>query len=701
MAHPLDKKIATVFYGRFPQLKEHQKATIEPLISGENIVVSAATGTGKTEAVIAPLVSRYWKGMVKSDALSLLYIAPTKALVNDLEKRLHAPLTSLGLRVGVRHGDRDDLVSGPQPHLLLTTPESLDVMLFRKDSALQSIRAVIVDEVHLLYNTQRGLQLSILLRRLQQNLSDRLQWAALSATIGNLSHVRDFLMGSEEEVVFLRFPAQRAIDAQVRHVVNEDNFVDLIHRLTEDRPTKLLIFTNSRRECERLSGSLQHDSALRHIIFSHYSSLSPEIRLEAERKFASMDTAVCVATSTLELGIDIGDIDAVLLWGVPGGVASFLQRIGRGNRRSNKTNVVCLIPDDSPAVALDAMRFVALVDAAQKGDLPNSAPYELFGAVGQQFLSIIASDEGRYTRIADLCELVNHKNYLNRDKVEIILSELAANGFLQRHGYKNRYGADEQLFSLVDMKLIYGNFPVGSQTVDVFHGSMRLGEVPAINLIRLRNGIVVRFAGKCWRVQKVSRDGVHVQPARPTSNMVDFSYEGAGIHTGPFLADRVWHLIHSSQFEEYLLTKELKPRVAHFIECIRKSCSYQQIPYQRTAEGIHYYTFGGHLVNKAIGLASRKPGFRAGDISLLVPSPIDWATIPRKPSEYREFFHLLFEASSEQSIYQQQLPTDLQRWEYLQEWLNDETIPRILERLTKGEPRRAENELAEFLGFPA
>lgn len=687
----LDPRVATAFYGRFPKLREAQEAAIKPLISGANVVLSSGTGSGKTEAVVAPLISRWWKLAATSDGLVLLYIAPTKALVNDLEKRLHLPLASLGLRVGVRHGDRDDLTRGLKPHILITTPESLDVMLFRRDSALQSVRTVVIDEVHLLYNTQRGLQLSILLRRLRQSLSEGLQWAALSATIGDLSYVRDFLMGGDEDAVFLNFPAQRAIDAQVRHVASERAFVDLICRLTEGRPTKLLIFANSRRECEQLSGALQGEESLRHSTFAHYSSLSPEIRLDTERKFASMPTAICVATSTLELGIDIGDIDAVLLWGVPGGVDTFLQRIGRGNRRSNKTNVVCLIPYDSLTVTLDALRFAALVDAARKGELPVRSPYDLFGAVGQQSLSVIASEGGRFTRIADLCELVAHKAYLNRETVETILAELASNGFLQRHGFKNQYGADEALHRLVDMKLIYGNFGVGSQTVEVYYSSKRLGEVPAMNLLRLRNGTDIRFAGKCWRIQKLSMDGIHLQPSRPIAGAVDFAYGGKGIHADGFISDLMWRLIHSPEFSDGLFEKNLGRKVASYREAIRSSCSVDQIPYQRSTGGICYYTFGGYLVNKAIGLASRKPGFTADDISLLVPSPIDWSMFPRQPSDYHEFFYLIFEPSSEQSIYQQHLPTELQRWEYLQEWLKDETIQNILTRLVRGESRMISN----------
>lgn len=681
----LDRSVASAVYGRFKELRDAQQAAIEPLLAGRNIVLTSGTGSGKTEAVMAPLVSKYWREAVRDDYLFLLYIAPTKALVNDLEKRLHPPLAALNLRVGVRHGDRDDLKSGPTPHVLITTPESLDVMLFRKDLALDSIRAVVVDEVHLLYNTQRGLQLSVLLQRLRRILPHDLQCAALSATVGDLSHIRGFLLGAEADAELLAFSAARAIDAQIRHIENPHQLLSLVRKMTEGRPTKLLIFANSRRECERLAGILQDDETLRHSVFAHYSSLSPEVRLDTERKYAAMRTAICVATSTLELGIDIGDIDAVLLWGVPSGVDSFLQRIGRGNRRSNKTNVVCLVPDSGDSVPLDAIRFAALLDAASKGELPVCEPYELFGAVGQQCLSIIASDHGRFTRIADLCNLFQHKPYLQREVVESILAELASSGFLQRHGYKNRYGADEEVHRLVDMKMIYGNFGIGSQTVDLFHGAKRLGEVPAINLLRIRGSVAVRFAGKNWRVKRVSREGIHLETCKGRAEAVEFSYGGSGITSTPYITDRMWAFIHTEGAVQDQFSTVLSETVRTFISSLCKSCDFPQIPFSRAAEGIRYYTFGGYIVNRAIGLFSGKPEFKADDVSLLVPSPVDWSSIPENPGEYEEFFHLLFESSSAQSICQKQLPLEMQEREYLQAWLRDTSIPRILVRLRNAE----------------
>lgn len=679
----LEKRVASAFYGRFPHLRPAQEEAIEPLVNGENIVLSSGTGSGKTEAVTAPLLSRFWKSAVETDSLTVIYIAPTKALVNDLNKRLQPILSVLGLRAGVRHGDRDDLKSGRAPHLLVTTPESLDVLLFRKDKSLETVKAVIIDEVHLLYNTQRGLQLSILLQRLKQIVPNELQWAALSATVADLSSVRDFLFGSQENARFLQHPAHRSIDAKVLKINDELSFLELIKKLIAGSPTKLLLFANSRKECDRLAGILNQDALIAPSVFAHYSSLSQEVRIETELNFSNSRTAVCLATSTLELGIDIGDIDAVLLWGVPGSVESFLQRIGRGNRRQNKTNVICLIPDQIVNTAGEALRFMTLIESAKKGILPNRQPYELFGAVAQQFLSVIASDNGRYTRVADLSKIIEHRKYIDRSKVDEILSALVRKEYLKPHGFKNQFGADEKLFQLQDYRMIYGNFPATSQIINVFYKSKLLGDVPAVNLLRIRRGDVLNFAGKRWKVQKTTVDGIFLEPSQSGTTTISFIHPGKGIGFDSFLAEKMWELLHSDNFSDTDLSKPLREVVNLTRNKLKSLCSFEQIPFIRSQQGICYFTFAGYVTNKAIALISKQAVFKANDISLLVSSPINWKAIPVKPSEYISVQHLLFEPSSEQSIYQTFLPSEMQIHEYLQDWLKDESVNQVLSRLSK------------------
>jgi ATP-dependent helicase Lhr and Lhr-like helicase len=681
----LERAVASAFYGKFPKLHLAQESAIEPLINGKNVVLSSGTGSGKTEAILAPIISRYWRLTVTNQALTILYIAPTKALVNDLEKRLYTPLNKLGLCVGLRHGDRDDLASGKKPHILITTPESLEVLIFRKDIALQTIQAVIIDEVHLLYNTQRGLQLSILLQRLKQSLARDIQWATLSATVGKLENIQTFLFGANENAIFLEFSAHRSIDAYVRHINDEITFLQLISKLTTGNNTKLLIFANSRRECERLASILQQGKILKLPIFTHYSSLSSDVRLETEQNFSQSRTAICISTSTLELGIDIGDIDAVILWDVPGNVESFLQRIGRSNRRQTKTNVICLIPDNSQNIIIDTLKFLALIDAAKKGELSIRSPYELFGAIGQQCLSIIASDNGRFTRIADLCKLFEHHDYLERHIIESICVELENNNYLQRHGFKNQYGADAHLYRLVDYRLIYGNFGFGSRTVELRYRSKVLGDVPADNLLKLRQGVLVRFSAQIWRVCKVSIESINVEPAQDKGSAIDFTYYGRGIKSDAFICNRIWQIIHSEELPFDILYPSLRKGLQQTINSLLHSCRCQQIPYNRSPQGIRYFTFGGYLVNKAIAILTKQLYYEVNDISLLVNVPINWELIPINPQAYKQIFHLLFEVSSEQSIYQTLLPPELQLHEFIQDWLKDETVAHILKRLNSSQ----------------
>ena len=514
----LDRRVASAFFGGFSELRPIQKETIPAVLSGGHVLLASGTGSGKTEAVVAPLVSRYWREALTQDATRILYIAPTKALVNDLDKRLTPPLSRLGLVTGIRHGDRDDLAAGRRPHLLFTTPESLEVMLCRRDSRLAGVRAIVVDEVHLLYNTQRGLQLAVLIERLRKGTVPELQVCALSATVAALENVRTFLLGYKAAGVVVRSSVERRIDAHIRAFGSTEDFGDYLARVVADNPTKLLVFVNARRECEAICAALSAHAVTRGSVFAHYSSLSPDVRRRTEALFAARRSAVCVATGTLELGIDIGDIDAVALWGVPGGVESFLQRIGRSNRRSNVTNVVCGIPR-SVSPQWECLRFAALLNAARSGRLPDNQPYRLFGSLAQQAIAQIWSAGGAFTKVSDLFSTVSHLGIEAADFVTI-LDALCDVGVLQKHGFKNRYGATDVLHRLADLDLIYGNFATTSMEVEVRHGRQLLGSVQASNLLRIRPGGVVKFAGRCWKVKKANREGFILEPhAKPQQPM--------------------------------------------------------------------------------------------------------------------------------------------------------------------------------------
>lgn len=694
----LPPQVDSAFYGDFPSLRAVQEAAIKPILDGKNVVACSGTGSGKTEAALAPLVSRYWDDFEKIDSTLVIYIAPTKALVNDLARRLEISMKKMRLRYGVRHGDKDDIKGRKKrPHVLITTPESLDVMLFREDKALETVKALVIDEVHLLYNTQRGLHLAILIDRLRKTFeSKRLQLVALSATIAKLEEVGNFFFGSGENMELLEYPAHREIDAQVR----PGDYVSVVQELTDSQKgkCKLLAFANRRKTCEELAQDLSRAHHLRDAVFTHYSSLSPSERENIEAKFTELETAVCNATSTLELGIDIGDIDAVLLCDVPASTDSFLQRIGRGNRRSNKTVAICFVGmegEDLASQNTNALRYLALISAARKGELSSRGTYELFGAVAQQCLSVIASRE-EFVSIKSLMDTFEKIRYLNRASLELIVTNLVDLGYLRQQEGKKKYGPTDDLHKLVKARRIYGNFPAGTRMVKLLHGVNVLGEVPQFNLEKIGEGSLILFAARKWKISKITPstdpEVVEVEPYDGKEPYQSFQYRGMGIGFETFLNDKMWETIHGEDFPERLFTGgELRKTVTQARDSARNMCKIDEIPCCAVGKGndelnFRYYTFGGLLINRALGLITKQKDFQESDLCLDVHSPIDWKVLPSNPHDYRLIFENMFRPSADQSIFQKMLPEELQVREYTQEWLKDDAIRQVLSRLASSAP---------------
>jgi ATP-dependent Lhr-like helicase len=311
------------------------------------------------------------------------------------------------------------------------------------------------------------------------------------------------------------------------------------------------------------------------------------------------------------------------------------------------------------------MQFLALVEAGRNGLMPLRAPYSLYGAVAQQCLSMIHSDEEYSVRTVDLCRLFGHLSHLDRPTVECILAELVGSEYLHRHGFKNRYAAAEKLHRLVDLRMIYGNYGAGSQEVTVRHGAKELGTVPATNLLRLGHGDTVRFAGQCWRIRKASPDGFDLEPIKANSVGQDFLYGGSGIQSDSFVTNLIWQQLCDNAFSLELLDSAMLPLIEQKLNALR-SCDSLHIPTQRNAQCYQYDTYAGYLVNKAIGLITKQTSFTATNVTLTTAYPVPWHQIPTDPHSYEIIFPQLFEADSRQSIFQTVLPPDLQREEFLQ-----------------------------------
>ncbi len=312
------------FFSRFGRLTPIQQQAIPLILQDENLVLISPAASGKTEAVVAPLVER----MIEQNKrqFAILYISPTRALVNDLYRRLENPFRMLSLPLAIKTGDRPVLDFTALPMLLITTPESFDSLLSRHPKIFEMPGAVVLDELHLLDRTPRGDQLRVLLERLRR-INRSLGYYAMSATIDDLDIGSRYFAGGRPVVL----KQERPID--YRLLKKEDSFVSDLYRIIRERQLdKVLVFFNSRSHAEQYGREFNRPP-FRDRVLVHHASLTRERREGIERAMNQERTALLCATTTLELGIDIGDIDGVVLFRPPYSVSSLLQRIGRGNRR--------------------------------------------------------------------------------------------------------------------------------------------------------------------------------------------------------------------------------------------------------------------------------------------------------------------------------------------------------------------------------
>jgi ATP-dependent helicase Lhr and Lhr-like helicase len=367
----------------FLEPTEIQSLAWPVLARGEEALLVAPTGTGKTEAAILPLLSQALSD--PSPPIRILYITPLRALNRDLDGRLVGWTKELGFRAAVRHGDTPPRErvrqSESPPDLLVTTPETLQLLLVGKQlrKGLANLRAVVVDEIHELASNDRGAQLAVSLDRLDAEVGHHVPRIGLSATIGNPQEVATYLSPStpvrvliapaaKEFMVRVRPPvgseAIRAVPPAIREQLKADDellagLLAVVEEVRAHRAT--LLFVNTRPTAESLATRLKilaPDLA----VAVHHGSLSREVREETEERFRKGELRVLVATSSLELGIDIGVADHVVQFGSPHQASRLLQRIGRAGHRLGAVSsgtVVAMDDEDLEESAVLGRRVLA------------------------------------------------------------------------------------------------------------------------------------------------------------------------------------------------------------------------------------------------------------------------------------------------------------------------------------------------------
>lgn len=499
-------------------LRPLQESAIDPILQGKNAILLAPTAGGKTEAAIFPVFSRMlsenWQG------LSVLYICPIKALLNNLEHRLGSFAALLGRRVELWHGDIKDSkrqkIGKAPPDILLATPESIEVILVsrRIDHSLffQNIRSVIIDEVHAFAGDDRGWHLLSLLERLAHLTGLDIQRIGLSATVGNPEDLLHWLAGSSKSGgLVINPPVKEAVkpDVQVDFVGNLNNAAIVISRL--HRGEKRLVFCDSRSQVEKLSVDLR---ALGVETYVSHSSLSLDERKQAEAAFAQGQDCVIVATSTLELGIDVGDLDRVIQIDAPYTVSSFLQRIGRtGRRAGNSRN--CLFLTTSQDAFLRAMGLMRLwVEGYVEPIVPPPFPFHI---LAQQIMALTLQESGIgiHTWREHIGGMPGFAEMDPEDQNEIVRHMLSGGILFEDGGLLMMGDEGESTFgrrNFMELMSVFLSPPMFA----IFHGRKEIGQVHQHSFQTNNKGpAILALAGQSWHVTHIdwNRRIAYVEPS--------------------------------------------------------------------------------------------------------------------------------------------------------------------------------------------
>lgn len=498
-------------------LRPVQALSTEAILDGANCVVLAPTAGGKTEAAFLPLLSKMdaedWRGV------SVLYVAPIRALLNNQEARLTKLTGFIGRRASKWHGDvkepaRKRLIDDP-PDVLAITPESLEAMLLSTRTParrfLAHVRAVIVDEVHAFAGDDRGAHLVSLLERIARIAEADIQRIGLSATVGDPEVIVGWLSGSSMRPQRVVDPggARKPPDLHLDFVGTLDNAALLIDRLYPG--TRRLVFVDSRRRVEELGHRLSQRGV---DVYLSHSSLALSERTAAEKAFEEGTNCVIVATSALELGIDVGDLDHVIQIDAPSSVSSFLQRMGRTGRRAGSTANCTFLATDDDAL----LRAAAIIDLFRNAYVEPAGPSTWTPHVlAHQAIALSMQEQGSAAHDwwSWLEGCAAYRDVSARERGSIV-RHMVDNDILVEADARLALGArGERLYGARNFLELYAVFST-PRVLRVVHGQSEVGVVDA-SFLQDKEQKVPNFvlAGRPWRIVGVDWKGgtCAVEPA--------------------------------------------------------------------------------------------------------------------------------------------------------------------------------------------
>ncbi len=530
------------FSQRFPGPTPPQREGWPLIAAGENTLIAAPTGSGKTLAAFLWAIDSLLRGGGDlPDETRVVYVSPLRALGNDVQKNLRGPLEEVrGLdpalpevRVLVRSGDTTQRERAAMrrlhPHILVTTPESLYIMLTSDGgrSMLRTARTVIVDEIHAVAGDKRGSHLALSLERLEA-LAGSLQRIGLSATQKPIEDMARFLVGPGRQCTCVdaghgrdRDLALEVPPSPLSTVCSHEHWAEIYQRIADliraHRTT--LVFVNTRRLAERLAARLTDELGAEQVT-CHHSSLSRPRRLEAEERLKSGSLRALVATASLELGIDIGDVDLAIQVGSCRRIATFLQRVGRAGHGPARVAKGRLFP-----LTLDELvEAASLMRAVRRGDLDRTLqPVAPLDILAQQVVAACAAEAWEEDELFKLCRRAwPYRDLPRRDFDDVVaLHSAGRNGLLHRDGVNNRLRGRRR--ARITSVTCGGAIPdIADYQVLLEPEATLIGAINEDFAIESSAGDIIQLGNASWRVLRVERGVVRVADAAGAPPTVPF-----------------------------------------------------------------------------------------------------------------------------------------------------------------------------------
>ncbi len=513
----------------FTEYTEPQRKAFKPILEGRDTLIIAPTGSGKTEAALIPILSMLLNS--PGPPIQVVYITPLKSLNRDIVDRLVWWATRLDISVAVRHSDTPQKERRRQslnpPQILITTPETFTYLLNTKKMSgyLRNVRWVVVDELHELIPSKRGVQLSISLERLRRLRNGDIQVVGLSATIGNPEEALKFITGVSGEGVVVRADMEKKIEIGISYPSPSDKDFEVAEKLytypevaarvrhivdTIVREGKTLVFTNTRPMAEILGNRiLLYTWEMK--IAVHHSSIGTDYRIRVEDLYKRGELEAIVATSSLELGIDIGDIKYVIQYGSPRQVSKLIQRVGRSGHwigEVSRGEIVTLDPFDTlESLAIRRWAYMRTVENLYFLEKPlDVLTHEVAGI-------LISERKIDINRLHDMLRNIIYYRDLTLDELTETLRYVMETtriwrvdgGFIKPFEVKRLYNYYFNNLSMIpDIK----QYPVIDDTSGKIVGVLD-DEFLAVSG---EEGVKIILAGRPWRIIQIYEEKVFVKP---------------------------------------------------------------------------------------------------------------------------------------------------------------------------------------------